>query len=133
MKPLTFAVLASVLVTAPGCNGALGYPGVFNGAGGSCTAPAANGYVACEDYLGADDDSEVGQSLCANVTLGTWSQAPCPTAGALGTCLVVPIGTGDAQTRRYTYRASPDPDAGAATALTAETACGVAGGTFTAQ
>lgn len=131
LGPLKRLLLAAGLLAAAGCNGGLGYPGIFKGPGGSCTAPEVGGYVACEDYLGTDYDSAVGQSLCRNFTQGTWSQDSCPSSGALGTCSVVPLDTGDAQTVQYTYYPSPDPDAGTATALTAETACGLAGGTFT--
>ena len=45
----------------------------------------------------------LGQSLCANVTMGTWSRDSCSTSNSLGTCLVVPDGTGDPQTFQYTY------------------------------
>ncbi|HUB06226.1 MAG TPA: hypothetical protein VMB50_04455 [Myxococcales bacterium] len=129
------AVLTAGLLLVPACNqGALGYPGVFNGSAGSCTYPETGGYVACEDYLGSDYSSQVGQSLCANVTIGTWSGDACSTANALGSCLVAPIGTGDSQTVRYTYYASTDPDSGiTADALTAQTACGLLGGTFISQ
>ena len=128
---LKLVVLATGVLVASACNNGLGYPGVFEGPGGSCTTPEVAGQVACEDYLGTDYDSQRGQSLCANFALGTWSQTPCPRSGALGTCRVAPIDTGDAQTVQYTYYASPDPDAGAGTTLTAETACGLAGGVFT--
>jgi hypothetical protein len=122
----------SALVLVPACaQGGLGYPGIFNGSAGSCTYPETDGYVACEDYLGSDYYSQVAQSLCANVDIGTWSGDACPTANTLGSCLVVPLGTGDAQTFRYTYYASPDPGSGVtADASTAETACGLSGGTF---
>ncbi len=132
MKPLKVALLAVGLAGAPGCGNALGYPGIFKGAGGSCTAPEASGYVTCEDYLGTLYDAQVGRSLCSNFARGQWSQSPCPTSGALGSCLVVPNDTGDSRTVQYTYYPSPD-DAGAAAALQAETACGLAGGTFTAS
>jgi hypothetical protein len=133
MTPLKLVVLVAGLVLAPACNqGGLGYPGVFNGSAGSCTYPETDGYVACEDYLGSDYYSQTGQSLCANVTIGTWSGDACSRSSALGSCVVVPIDTGDAQTFQYTYYASTDPDSGVtADALTAETACGLLGGTFT--
>ncbi len=120
----------AVLFAMTGCNGALGYPGIFKGGGGSCTAPAADGYITCEDYLGSDYDSDVGKSLCANETMGTWSQDSCTASAALGTCLVEPADTGNAQTTQYTYYASADADGGVATTLGAETLCGLAGGTF---
>ena len=125
-------VLAAGLLLAPACNqGGLGYPGIFNGSAGSCTYPETDGYVACEDYLGSDYYSQTGDSLCSNVTIGTWSGSACPTANSLGSCLVVPIGTGDAQTFQYTYYGSADPDSGVtANAASVETACGILGGTF---
>jgi hypothetical protein len=133
MKPLEFAVLLAGLLTVPACNqGLLGYPGIFEGSAGSCTYPPTDGQVACADYLGTDFQTQLGQSLCANVVVGTWSQDACPIAGSLGTCLVVPAGTGDTQTYQYTYYAQTDPDSGVTgTGQSAETACGVAGGTFT--
>jgi hypothetical protein len=134
MHSIKCAVLVVGAFAGSACNGNLGYPGLFNGSAGSCTYPGLDGHDVCEDFLGTDYDSEVGQSLCSNVIQsGTWSQDPCPTAGALGSCRVVPIGTGDARTVEYTYYASPVSDAGPATTLTAKTACGVAGGTFTAN
>jgi hypothetical protein len=134
MNPLKFALLGAGLLAASACNqGALGYPGVFTGSTGSCTYPETGGYVACEDYLCTDYDTQLAQSLCANVAVGSWSQDSCATSSSLGTCIVVPDGTGDSQTFQYTYYASADPDSGVTgTALTAETACGVAGGVFTA-
>ena len=133
VNPLKLSALALCSVTLAACTpGLLGYAGIFDGAYGSCTYPETNGYVACEDFLGSDGSQQLIESLCANVAIGTWSPNPCPTAGALGTCMVVPIGTGSSQNYRYTYTASQDPDSGVtATALNAETACGVAGGTFT--
>jgi hypothetical protein len=132
MNSIKCAVLVAGLVSVSACNGDLGYPGIFNGSAGSCASPGSDGYSLCEDFLGTDFNSEVGQSLCSNVIIGTWSGDACPTSEALGTCMVVPIATGDAQTVQYTYYPSPSSDAGAATSLTAETACGVAGGVFTA-
>jgi len=141
MKSIKLAVLVAGLLGVSACNGDLGYPGLFNGSAGSCAyPPGSGGYNVCEDFLGTDYNSEVGNSLCSNVIMGTWSGDPCPTAGALGTCSVVPMATGDSQTVRYTYTYSShgdggpytDAGAGGATTLTAETACGVAGGVFTA-
>jgi hypothetical protein len=130
---LKLAALVASLLAAPACvQGLLGYAGIFNGSVGSCTYPETAGYVACEDFLGSDYGQELAESLCANgAVVGTWSADPCPTAGALGSCLVVPFGTGESQTYQYTYTASTDPDSGVtANALNAETACGVAGGAF---
>ncbi len=134
VTPLKLAALVVGLLLIPACNqGLLGYAGIFDGAVGSCTYPEKDGYVACEDFLGSDGTQQLIQSLCANgAVAGTWSGDPCPTAGSLGTCLIVPIGTGASQDFRYTYSASTDPDSGVtANALNAETACGVAGGVFT--
>jgi len=134
MTPRKFALLLAGLLMAPACNqGLLGYPGIFQGSNGSCTYPETGGTVACEDFLGSDYGTQLAQSLCANVAMGTWTQNSCATSNSLGTCIVVPDGTGDAQTFQYTYYASADPDSGVTgTALTAETACGVVGGVFTA-
>jgi hypothetical protein len=133
MTPLKVLALVAGLLAVSACpQGPLGYPGIFNGSAGSCTYPETDGYVACEDYLGSDYYSQTGDSLCSNVTIGTWSGDACATSNTLGSCLVVPIGTGDSQTFQYTYYAATDPDSGmTANALTAETACGLLGGTFT--
>jgi len=134
MNALKRAALVAALGMVSACNqGLLGYPGIFDKSGGSCTYPQANGYVACEDFLGSDFNSDVGHSVCVNVNLGTWSQDSCPTAGSLGTCSVEPSGTAEAQTALYTFYASADPDSGVtANALNAETACGRLGGSFAA-
>jgi hypothetical protein len=132
MNPRKFVLLTAGLLMAAACDqGLLGYPGVFTGSTGSCAYPESGGIVACEDYLGTDYDTQLAQSLCANVALGTWSQSSCATAGSLGSCMVVPDGTGDSQTFQYTYVAQADPDSGVTgNALNAQTACGVAGGVF---
>ena len=133
VNPLKFAALMAGLLVAPACNqGLLGYAGIFDGAIGSCTFPESDGYVVCEDYLGSDYSQQLAQSLCANVSMGNWSADSCPTDGSLGTCLVVPFGSGESQTFQYTYTAQADPDSGVtASALNAQTACGVTGGVFT--
>lgn len=132
MTSVKLVALLAGLCLVPACpQGPLGYPGVFNGSAGSCSYPEADGYIACEDYLGSDYYSQTGDSLCSNVTIGTWSGNSCSTSNTIGTCLVVPLDTGDAQTFQYTYYPSTDPDSGVtASALNAETACGLLGGTF---
>ena len=133
MNSIKGAVLVGGWLMVSACNGNLGYPGLFNGFAGSCTYLGPDGHTVCEDFLGTDYNSEVGQSLCSNVIMGTWAHDPCTSEGALGTCRIVPIATGDAQTIQLTYYASPNFDAGMPTTLTAETDCGVAGGVFTPQ
>jgi hypothetical protein len=97
---------------------------------GSCQYMTSDGYDDCEDFLGTEYNASVAQSTCATGN-GTYSAGDCPTAGALGTC-AVEIGSGAAQNVRYTYYPASSPDAGIATVLTVETACGVSGGVFTA-
>ncbi len=133
MSSINQMLLVACCLTLAACNGDLGSPGLFNGSAGSCTYLGPDGHTVCEDFLGTDFNSEVGQSLCSNVILGSWAHDHCSNAGALGTCRIVPIATGDAQTVQLTYDASPNVDAGPPTALTAETDCGVAGGVFTPQ
>jgi len=98
------------------------------GAAGSClfTQTAASGYDFCEDFLGSEFNASAAQNACAGGD-GAWSSDPCTTAGALGACA---IGSGAADDFRYTYYAAPGGSPPSAATL--ESACGVAGGTFTA-
>ena len=95
------------------------------GAGGSCqlNATSADGYVACEDYLGTEYNQGIGKNTCETAG-GVYSSDPCSTAGALGSCLVF-INT--AQEYSYTYLPS---GTGSASQVTLQSACGVAGGTY---
>lgn len=99
---------------------------------GSCLFTTDAGYDYCEDFLGSEFSSNVAQNSCngpANAILGlpvgTYSSSPCSTAGSLGSCA---IGSGTADNYRYTYTPSGGTPP---TATAVESACGVAGGTFT--
>lgn len=102
------------------------------GSVGSClfTSTASSGYGYCEDFLGTEYNSSAAQNTCSSGN-GTYSSNACPTAGALGTCTV---GEGTADDYRYTYLpAGGASDAGAVSTTVLESACGVAGGAFTAS
>jgi hypothetical protein len=110
---------------------AVGLSGSACGGPGSCllTTPGA-GYDYCKDYLGTEFNSSVAQNDCATNN-GKYQSGACSTAGALATCSV---GTGTANDYQYTYfAAGSSSDAGALSTVTLESACGVAGGTFTAH
>jgi hypothetical protein len=124
MRALTVRVapLAAILSLAA-CGGPVG----------SCLFTTDAGYDYCEDFLGTELSSSVAQNTCTGpgnadlgLPVGTYSSEACSTAGSLGTCA---IGSGTADDYRYTYT----PAGGARpSAITVESACGVAGGTFTA-
>ena len=120
MKTHLFASIAACLLTTSACRDV-----------GSCLYPAAGGFAYCEDFLGNEYNQSVTQNTCSEGS-GAWSAKPCSSAGALGTC-TVPITAGQAQNVLYTYYARGDATTPPATALTVETACGVSGGSFTAQ
>lgn len=127
---LTIASAASLLLGIAACNG-VNDPLALDQSTGSCHYTTSAGYDYCEDFLGTEYNQSVAQNTCATGN-GTWSSSGCPSEGAIGTC-AVEIGSGNAQNVRYTYHANSNSDAGPATMLTVETACGLAGGTFTAQ
>lgn len=130
-KHVAPTTIAAVLLWAmTGCNG-VNQPFTFERTTGSCQYATTDGYDYCEDFLGDEYNQSVAQNACATGN-GTWSPDACSTQGALGTC-AVQIGTGDSQNVQYTYYPNGSSDAGVATALTAETACGLAGGSFTAN
>jgi hypothetical protein len=97
-----------------------------SGSAGSCLLTTSEGYDTCEDFLGTEYNSSAAQNACGQGN-GTYSSGPCSTAGALGICAV---GSGTADDYRYTY--TPAADGGFVFPTTLESACGVAGGTFTA-
>ncbi|HZD32007.1 MAG TPA: hypothetical protein VE779_10155 [Candidatus Angelobacter sp.] len=89
----------------------------------------AAGYNYCEDFLGSDYNYSAAQNTCS-LGNGTYSTSPCSTVGALGICA---IGTGTGDNYQYTYTLpGGETDAGSVTTTTLESACGIAGGTFTA-
>lgn len=93
---------------------------------GSCLFTSDAGYDCCEEFLGTEFNSSVAANNCAAGN-GSYSPNPCSTAGALGTC---EIGSGTADNYQYTYT----PAGGAAPSVTTiKSACGVAGGRFTAS
>jgi hypothetical protein len=85
------------------------------------------GYNYCQDFLGTEFNSSVAENTCT-VGNGTYSSDSCSTAGALGVCA---IGTGTADNYQYTYTLAPGSEPGSVTMETLESACGIAGGTFT--
>jgi hypothetical protein len=98
------------------------------GAGGSCllSSTASDGYLICEDYSGTEYNQGIGKNSCETAG-GVYSPDPCSTAGALGSCLVF-INT--AKEYAYTYLPS---GTGSASQVTLQSACGVAGGTYSAN
>jgi hypothetical protein len=95
---------------------------------GSCLFTTSDGYDYCEEFLGTEYNGSAAQNTCEDED-GGYSQSPCSTVGALGTC---GIGTGTADDIQYIYTAaSGGSDAGPVTTLILESACGVAGGVFT--
>lgn len=109
--------LIVVCLCVAGCQGA-----------GSCLFTTDAGYNYCQDFLGTEFNSSAAENTCS-VGNGTYSSSPCSTAGALGVCA---IGTGTADNYQYTYTLAPGADAGSVTTPTLESACGIAGGSFTA-
>jgi len=95
---------------------------------GSCLFTTGAGYGYCQDFLGTEYNSSAAENTCS-VGNGTYSSSACSTVGALGICA---IGTGTADNYQYTYTLSPGEDAGSVPTATLESACGIAGGTFTA-
>jgi hypothetical protein len=95
---------------------------------GSCLFTTDAGYDYCQDFLGTEYNSSAAENTCS-VGNGTYSSSACSTVGALGVCA---IGTGTADNYQYTYTLSPGADAGSVPTTTLESACGIAGGTFTA-
>jgi hypothetical protein len=110
-----FALAVAVAASLADCGGPVG----------SCLFTTDAGYDYCEDFLGTEYNSSAAQNSCETGN-GVYSSSDCTTAGALGTCLV---GSGTADDFRYTY--TPD-GANSDAALEVESACGLAGGTFTA-
>jgi hypothetical protein len=110
---------------------ALGLSASACGGSGSCVFPSGAGYDYCKDYLGSEFNRSNAQNDCTNgqPTVGTWSSGECSTAGALGFCSIWPDST--AINFTYTYTAVNDGSDAGATVLTAQSACGLAGGTFT--
>jgi len=97
------------------------------GNAGSCLFTTDGGYDYCEDFLGTEYNSSAAENTCSTGN-GAYSSSPCSMAGALGVCA---IGTGTADDFRYTYTLPGGSDAGSVTSTTLESACGIAGGTFT--
>ena len=97
------------------------------GAGGSCLldATSADGYVICEDYSGTEFNQGIGKNTC-ETSGGVYSSDICSTKGALGTCVVF---INAAQDYTYTYLPS---GTGSASQITLQSACGTAGGTYSA-
>jgi hypothetical protein len=94
---------------------------------GSCLFTTDAGYDYCQDFLGTEYNSSAAENACGTGG-GTYSSSPCSTGAALGVCA---IGTGTADNYQYTYTLSGGgSDAGSVT-MTVESACGIAGGTFT--
>jgi len=95
---------------------------------GSCLFTTDAGYDYCEDFLGTEYNHTAAENACS-VGNGAYSSSPCSTAGALGVCA---IGTGTADNFQYTYTVpAGESGAGSVTTTTVESACGIAGGTFT--
>jgi hypothetical protein len=95
---------------------------------GSCLFTTGDGYDYCEDFLGTEFNASAAENTCMDGD-GGYASSPCSTAGALGVCF---IGTGTAQDYQYTYTLSDGGSgAGPVTTTTVESACGIAGGTFT--
>jgi hypothetical protein len=96
---------------------------------GSCLFTTDAGYNYCEDFLGTEYNHTAAENACSTGN-GAYSSSPCSMAGALGVCA---IGTGTADNYQYTYTVpAGESDAGSVTTATVESACGIAGGTFTA-
>lgn len=95
---------------------------------GSCLFTTDAGYDYCEDYLGTEYNHTSAEFACSTGN-GAYSTSPCSTAGALGVCA---IGAGTADNYQYTYTVpGGESGAGPVTTTTVESACGIAGGTFT--
>ena len=118
INALRSALLAAVLLSLTACAGG----------GGSCllNSTAADGYVICEDYSGTQYNESVGENSC-NTVGGVYSADACSAAGALGTCVIF-INT--AQDYTYTYLPS---SSGSASQIILQSACGVSGGTYSAN
>lgn len=99
------------------------------GGNGSCIFTTDAGYDYCQDFLGTEFNASAAQNTCS-LGNGTYSSSPCSLVGALGICA---IGTGTADNYQYTYTLSAGADPGSVTTTTLESACGIAGGTFTAN
>ncbi len=116
MNPLLLCAVPAVIgLSLAACGGPVG----------SCQVTTDAGYDYCQDFLGTEFNSSAAQNTC-EAGNGTYSSNDCSTAGALGTCFV---GSGTADDYQYTYT----PTGGATVPqTTVESACGIAGGTFTA-
>ncbi len=96
---------------------------------GSCLFTTDAGYDYCEDFLGTEYNYTAAQNTC-RLGNGAYSSSPSSMAGALGVCA---IGAGTADNYQYTYTLpGGGSDAVSVTTITLESACGIAGGTFTA-
>jgi hypothetical protein len=113
---LRWSLLIVVGLCLGGCGGA-----------GSCLFSTDAGYNYCQDFLGTEFNASAAENTCS-VGSGIYSSNLCSTAGALGFCAV---GTGTADNYQYTYTLAPGADAGSVPTTTLESACGLAGGTFT--
>ncbi len=127
MKIYRLGIVLAAALSA--CNG-LDQPFTAGNATGSCQYTTTDGYDYCEDFLGSEYNQSIAQNTCTTGN-GTWSADACSQSAALGIC-AIPIGNNDAQNIQYTYYVSHGSGAPAST-LTVETACGVAGGVFTAK
>ncbi len=97
---------------------------------GSCLFTTDAGYDYCEDFLGSEFNYTAAENTCS-LGNGIYSSSPCSMSGALGVCA---IGTGTGDNYQYVYTlAGGEADAGSVTTTTLESACGIAGGTFTSR
>jgi hypothetical protein len=113
---LPIALSSLVLLSMAGCGSALS-------GGGSCSS-SQPGIGLCEDFVGIGYTSSIGQADCTKGN-GTYSSSACPTAGALGSCVV---SNGTPAQARTTYYAT---DGGTST-TELQTACTDENGTWTA-
>jgi hypothetical protein len=113
---LSIALSSFVLLPIAACGG-------LSSSGGSCSF-SESGFGSCEDFVGAGFTSSIIQADCTKGN-GTYSTNACPTAGALGTCV---LESGTPAQARITYYAT---DAGSSTTIE-QMACTEENGTWTA-
>jgi hypothetical protein len=114
---LSVALAQLVLISMAAC-------GSSSSAGGSCSF-SFPGYGDCEDFVGvAYSTSAIIQADCTKGN-GTYSSSACPSAGALGTCV---LESGNPAQVRFTYYAT---DGGTSTTME-QMLCTAESGTWTA-
>jgi hypothetical protein len=93
--------------------------------GGSCSFTAQGSGGGCEDFVGSGYTSSTVMTDCSKGN-GTYSSSACPTAGALGSCVLL---GGTPAEGKITYYATD----GGPSASDEQSACTQEGGTWTAS